>query len=428
MTISSSTRRNAGASLILAFALAAQESLPDEAHYQFDGHVKTRVTGQSFPANSIFAELSGPNALDLESDLRLNFQADRGAWSFNAAYQLFALYGDRVEYSRQLPEVVNIAFDRLPNDRDRLMNLTDVIRDEGRFAALHRLDRLWLGYTGDKAVLRLGRQAISWGNGFFFAPMDIVNPFDPAAIDTEYKAGDDMLYGQYLRDNGHDVEAAIVVRRNLVTTDIESDVGTFAIKYHGLSGDSEYELLVARSYGEPTLGIGANRSIGGAVLRGDLVLTDAPSGTTGQIVTNLSYSWTWGSKNVSGVLEYYFNGFGIKGGVYDQDSLTGNPELLLRLARGETFSVGRHYLAGGLSIELTPLWLLSPNLFANLEDGSALLQVVTQHNLGDNTTFLGALNVPVGPDGSEYGGLATSTPGQYVSIDFSVFAQLAWYF
>ena len=36
------------------------------------------------------------------------------------------------------------------------------------------------------------------------APMDLMNPFDPATIDTEYKAGDDMLYFQYLQDGGND--------------------------------------------------------------------------------------------------------------------------------------------------------------------------------------------------------------------------------
>lgn len=428
MTISSRILPSAGTWLIAICGVAPGFSSAAETSYQFDGHVKTRFTGQAFPDNSLFEQLTGPNALNLESDLRLNFQADRGQWSFNTAYQLVGLYGDRIEYSRQLPEAVNFLIDRLPNDRDRLMDLTDVIYDEGRFAALHRLDRLWFGYTGEKAVFRLGRQAISWGNGFFFAPMDIVNPFDPATIDTEYKAGDDMLYAQYLRDNGHDMEVAVVVRRDPVTSAIESDEGTFAVKYHALSGDSEYEILVARSFGNPTLGIGVNRSIGGAVLRGDVVVTDTSSETTGEFVTNLSYSWTWGAKNVTGMLEYYFNGFGVRGGNYDQDSLAQNTELLRRLARGQTFSVGRHYLAGGASIELTPLWLLSPNLFANLEDGSALLQIVSQHNLGDNTTFLAALTLPIGPDGSEYGGLETNSPGRYLSVSFSVFAQLAWYF
>lgn len=417
--------------VLCVFILAAIFSgatLAAEASYQFDGHTKARLIAQKFPANSIFDSLTGSRALDIESDLRLNFQADRGPWSGNVAYQLFVLYGDRIEYSRLSPPEFQLAFDRLPNDERRLFDLTDVIRDEGKFAALQRLDRLWFGYSGEKAVLRIGRQAISWGNGLFFSPMDIVNPFDPTTIDTEYKAGDDMVYGQYLLSNGHDIQAAVVVRRNLQNGEIESDEGTASLKYHGIAADSEYDLLLAQSFGELVVGIGGNQSIGGAIWRGDLVLNDAASGTKAQLVTNLSHSWLWHGRNMSGVIEYYFNGFGQSDGRYSLPDLAANPELLQRLLRGEMFTLGRHYLAGGISIEMTPLWLLTPNLFVNLEDGSAFLQLVTQNNLGDNATFLGSLNIPMGPDGSEYGGIESGAEGQFLSRDFGIFAQFAWYF
>lgn len=413
----------AGAAILLSQAVVAED-----ATYHVDGHVKGRFIGQKFPGNSIFNELTGSSSADLESDLRLNFEAARGPWEWHAAYQLFALYGDRVEYSRQLPPAAALLSDRLPNDRRRLFDMTRIIRDEGRFAALHRMDRAWFGYTGEKTVLRLGRQAISWGNGFFFSPMDIVNPFDPAAIDREYKAGDDMLYGQYLTAAGNDLQAALVLRRNVVTNDVESDQGTASVKFHGIAGDSEYDLLLARNYGELTAGVGGNRSMGGAVWRGDLVVTDAASSIKAQFVTNLSYSWMWRGKNVSGVLEYYFNGFGQGDGDYDPSSLAANPDLLKKFARGELFTLGRHYLAGGVTIEMNPLWTLSPNLFANIADASALLQFVTQRSFGDNLTFLGALNLPLGPAGTEYGGIETGTQGRYFSLDFGVFAQLAGYF
>ena len=42
--------------------------------------------------------------------------------------------------------------------------------------------------------------------------------------------------------------------------------------------------------------------------------------------------------------------------------------------------------------------------------------------------FIGALNLPIGPDGSEYGGIALDTPGVFLSTDLGLFAQLAWYF
>ena len=409
---------------VIAVALPGA-ALPQETEYDFGGHIKGRLLGQSFPDNSAFKQLLGSSALDIESDLRLNFEASKGRWSFDAAYQLFAGYGDRINPAGLLPGGLG---NRLPNDDHRFFNLTATIDDEGKFVALHRLDRLSVGYANDKAVVRLGRQALSWGNGLIFSPMDIVNPFDPTTVDTEYKAGDDMLYAQYLRDNGDDIQFSYVARRDIVSGDLESDQSTTAVKYHGIAGDAEYDLLVARNYGETTLAVGGNRSIGGAIWRGDLVVTDAASGSKVQLVTNLSYSWIWGGKNVSGVVEYYFDEYGQKDGRYDSSSLAQNPELLQRLVRGQSFTIGRHYVAGGLMIEMTPLWILAPNLFANVEDGSALLQIVTRNNLSEEMEFIGALNIPIGPDGSEYGGIALDTPGVFLSTDASLFAQLAWYF
>jgi len=413
---------------VLLFLAVASVATAQETEYQFDGHVKTRLLGDWYPKDSFFYQLAGDNALDLDNDLRLNFNASNGSWEFDAAWQLFAGYGDRKEFTGLLPSDNGIFRGALPDDDRRLFNLTSVIEDEGKFAALHRLDRVWVGYTGDKAVLRFGRQAISWGNGLIFSPLDIVNPFDPTTVDTEYKAGDDMLYGQYLSDNGNDIQAAYVFRRDLVSGDPDSKESTAAVKYHGILGESEYDFLLAQHYNDSTFGIGGNRSLGGAVLRGDLIITDATSGTKTQAVVNLSYSWIWSGKNVSGVVEYYFNEFGQEKDRYDLASIANNTDLAKRLARGDAFTIGRHYLAGGITVELTPLWTLTPNVFANLEDGSALVQVVSNHNLSQNAEFRAALNVPLGPSGSEFGGIGTAMPGVYLSTDLALFAQFAYYF
>jgi hypothetical protein len=272
-----------------------------------------------------------------------------------------------------------------------------VLHDASEDVVVHRLDRFWAGYTGDRAVIRLGRQALSWGNGLFFTPMDLVNPFDPTAIDTEYKFGDDMLYAQYLRSNGHDLQAAVVFRRDPLSGDVDREAGTAALKYHGFAGDKEYDLLVAEDRDNTVIGLGGVRSIGGAVWRADLVVTDAPDDTVTEFVTNLSYSWVWADRNVSGSAEYY----------HDDES---------------------GYLAGSLMIEMSPLWMLTPTLVSNVEDSSALVQLVTQYSLSDDMTFLGSLNVPVGADGTEFGGIEAPVPDKYLSFEFGVFAQLAWYF
>ena len=392
------------------------------------GHTKTRFIGATFPSDSVLRDLAGSTSLDLEADLRLNLEASRGRWSFDAAYQLFGLYGDRVEYTRDLPSATGLFFPRFPDDSGRYLDLTKVLHDRDKGALLHRLDRLSLGYTTEKAVVRLGRQAISWGNGLFYAPMDLVNPFDPATIDTEYKAGDDMLYLQYLQDNGNDVQAAAVARRNVLSGEAESTDSTFSLKYHGFAGEVEYDLLIAEHYDDPVVGVGFGRSVGGAVLGGDVVVTDTVNDTRIQLVANWSWSWTWGGRNVSGALEYHFNGFGQHDGRYDPASLAANPDLLLRVARGEMFTLGRHYAAGSLLIEMTPLWTLTPTILANLVDPSALLQFVTSLSLSDNLAFLGSLNLPVGPSGSEFGGIETGIDGRYLSTGAGLFAQIAWYF
>jgi len=77
---------------------------------------------------------------------------------------------------------------------------------------------------------------------------------------------------------------------------------------------------------------------------------------------------------------------------------------------------------------MTPLWIITPTVFANIEDKSALLQIVTRNNLREDMEFIGALNIPLGADGSEFGGIALDSTGLFLSTDASLFAQLAWYF
>lgn len=403
-------------------------AMPSPADTEFGGHVKTRLLGERFPADSIFRNLAGTTTAALESDLRLQAAFVDGPWSFDAAWQLSFSLGERVEVfgNALLPGAAGA--DRLDPDRRRLLDLSDVIEDDRRFNALHRIDRLALGFTRDNLVLRLGRQALSWGNGLAFSPMDIVNPFDPTAIDTEYKAGDDMLYGQWLRGNGDDLQAAVVFRRDPVIGDPASDEGTTAIKYHGVSGSGEFDLLLARNRDRTTWGLGGNLALGGAVLRGDVVSSNTPGGRRTELVANLAYSWVWRGKNVSGFAEYYHSDFGLPGGRYAPADLAMNPELLIRLQRGESFTLGRNYFAGGVTIELSPLQTLAPNLFWNLDDNSALAQFVLQRSLSDNASLTGAVNVPLGPSGSEFGGIDAGAPGRYFSVDAALFLQLAWYF
>lgn len=372
-------------SQVFLLLFASTVAFADGTSYDFGGHSKLRLVAQSYPNDSLFRDVIGASSVDGVGELRLNSSAKSGKWFLHADYQLITINSDFLVAS-------------LPEDDSRLFDLTGILDDSNKNALLHRLDRFWVGYAGEKTVVRFGRQALSWGNGLLYAPMDLVNPFDPATIDTEYKTGDDMLYMQYLRDSGDDIQGAVVFRRNVLTGDVESDEATIALKYHGFAGENEYDVLVAESYGSTVVGVGYAKSVGGAIWRGDVVATDSSDDRYVELVTNLSYSWVWGARNMSGAVEYYYDGF------------------------------DRHYVAGSLAIEMSPLWILTPTVLSNVNDPSGLLQVVTQYSLSDNMTFLGSLNIPLGANGTEFGGPESGVPGKYLSTDAGVFAQFAWYF
>jgi len=371
--------------------------------------------------------ISGDRLQDNNLEVRLKVLARRERLDFEAHGQIIAVHSDSLPAFRELPGLFRPGADIINDDR-RWFDLTHEISNKNKNASLVRLDRFSIAYTGDKTVARFGRQAVSWGNGLLFTPMDILNPFDPAAIDKEYKSGDDMLYGQYLLDNGSDFQTVAVVRRNPVSGDVEKDQSSLALKYHGFWGSREYDLLVAEHYGEFILGLGAATDVGGAVWRGDLVWNNTDTGYILTAEGGISYSGVAGGHNWTGFIEYYYNGFGQTDGDYSPAALASNPELLIRLARGELFNLGRHYLGTSVSFEMTPLLNLTPNIFINLTDPSALAQLVLSYDWKQDIQLLVALGIPIGPNGSEYGGIDSDQADLYLSTGASLFAQLAWYF
>jgi len=412
--------------VLWAFAGSCRgEDVP--ATWSFGGHLKYRFEGSAFPRDSLFRQVLGTRSADQGLEARLKLATSRSGWDFHIDYQAFALAGDSLKLAGILPGT-SLPLNRVISDARRWWDLTRRFGSDDDRALVHRLDRLSIGYSTERTVWRFGRQAISWGNGLIFNPADVFNPFDPAAVDKEYKTGDDMLYGQYLFADGGDLQGVAVVRRDPASGEVERKQSSLAFKYHGFLGLNEYDLLAASHYGEALLGIGGNFSAGGAIYRGDITWTDAADASVVSAVASVSYSWTWSDRNVSGVLEYYHGGFGQGGGEYAPDELAANPALLERIARGELYTLARNYLAASATVEMTPLFQLTPTLFLNLDDPSALAQLVAQYDVRQDFLLRAALNLPIGPPGSEYGGIESPVEGQYLSSGPGLFAQLAWYF
>ena len=393
----------------------------------FDGgHTKLRWLGSSYPDDSAYREVFGDVADDEYADLRLKFSGSYQKLSMHVDYQLIAQWGDSLDLPGDSNSLLLLP-PSLPDDDQRWWDLTDTISDNQSRGAVQRLDRLNVGYTGDNAVLRVGRQAVSWGNGLIYNPVDFYNPFNPAAVDTEYKLGEDMVYGQYLLGSGSDWQGVVVQRRDREGR-ATSEQRTTALKFHSFGLDAEYDLLLAENFNEFIAGLGGVSNVGEAVLRGDITLTDARDGWVTSLVANWSWSWVWGGYNATVVLEYYYNGFGLAEDDYTPENILADRDLAQRLERGELYTIGRHHMAGSMLVELAPLVNVTTNLFANLEDGSALTLVVLEWDLAQNWQFLASAAVPLGSSGTEFGGIDTGIDDLTLAVGPSLLAQLAWYF
>ena len=185
--------------VLMLFAIACGFSVPAMASTDLfkGGHAKYLFLVNTFPDDSLFRDVIDTPSVDHFGDLRLKFGWQKDRVGLAADYQFIAGKGDGFVLASSLPGNLLIPR-RVPSDQFRLMDLTHVISESSDSIVEHRLDRLYIDVTTTSAVARIGRQAISWGNGLIYTPMDFFNPFDPAAVDKEYKTGDDMLYGQSL--------------------------------------------------------------------------------------------------------------------------------------------------------------------------------------------------------------------------------------
>ena len=141
----------------------------------------------------------------------------------------------------------------------------------------------------------------------------------------------------------------------------------------------------------------------------------------------MDYAWGWFGKNFYGLIEYYFNESGFTDNY--EEALT-DPVLSERLERGELFTLGKHYLAGQLQIELHPLLQSHWVTIVNLSDTSLIFQPQFTWDVALNWQLIAGASIYAGDDETEFGGFDTDV-GLFsfkVAPSDSVFLWLTYYF
>jgi hypothetical protein len=391
--------------------------------WELDARVKWFGSAAFLPRHDLGRQIHGTPAYDDNFDLRLMLDHRAGPFRLSAAHSTLLLRGDdvgRLDAARD-------GLDRpAVSDAARPFDLTWHIDRGNRHRALHRVDRFAVQYRHDRWGVTVGRDAVSWGNGLVFQPMDLFNPFAPTAVDRDYKPGDDLVLIDRLFAGGNDLQLLAVGRRD-DAGEVSANAGSYAAKWRQGVGRGELELLAARHFRDRVYGLAARGPLGTALWRADLVATDLEDdGWKLSGVINADYSLVVLRRNLYVFAEYFRNGFGVKS---LPASAAGYPDALARrFARGELYSLMQNYLAAGGRMEWSALWAQEVTLIGNLHDGSLLLQVQFGYERGDHQQLqFGALHA-AGRRGDEFGGVPITGPDATAGGGTRVYVRWAYYF
>ena len=161
----------------------------------FNVRAKWFTTVGALPSENYQRQLGGTPTIDNSADLRLMFKREFGPLGIEIDHSTNWTRGDAVGLA--LNE--SMTLDQTPStDDSRIFDLTWPISDSAKQRTIHRFDRLAFEYRKGSTAVTIGRQAVSWGSGFVFNPLDLFNPFAPTTVDTDYKSGDDLLSVEHL--------------------------------------------------------------------------------------------------------------------------------------------------------------------------------------------------------------------------------------
>ncbi len=239
----------------------------------------------------------------------------------------------------------------------------------------HRLYRGWTGLESERAVLRFGRQRVAWGTGRIWNPTDVLNPYQPTAVEREERRGVDALYGRLGLGELTQTEAAWAPhedwRRTSLLGRLRSNARGFDVSVMGGKTD--------RSTTSWIVGGDFAGELKDGTLRGEFSLQEPGTRTPfWRLGVGYDYNFTadWPLaavflREAVMAVEYYHNGLG-SAHVHRYDYAA--------LANGKDTAVAKDYAGLTYSKDAHALLKLELSVIANLNDLSSFAAPSIQWN------------------------------------------------
>lgn len=349
--------------------------------------------------------------------LRLNLSyAPADSLSFAFAYDFAPRVQDPLLFS-QSPIAVGTA-----SSRYRVADLDSPLyprTDEpvGSVGIYHNLDRASVQFSTDFADFSIGRDAIAWGSARIINPTDIIAPYTYDQLDTEDRVGVDAIRVRIPIGVMGEVDTGYIFGNNF-------NFGKSAVflRTQLNAVETDFSILLMEFQRDLLIGLDITRGIGGAGfwLETAYVFTtpfdDLPDAADNYLRTSVGLDYSFGGETYT-FIEYHFNGAGAK-----------NPENFLTnleqpaYTRGGVYLLGTHYLAPGITHQLTPLISFSGQMLFNLSDPSTWIAPQIAYNVAEDIHlsvggFISVGKRPKNGDSTQF----QSEFGSYPNLLFSSF-------
>jgi hypothetical protein len=361
-----------------ACVLCWPQGAPASERISISGYYKNYSTALDQPEVDNLPEAENQPVIGaVNNRLRLNVSGRLNQWmSLTLAYDFSPRVQDKSLFEEQTLNLgLNPQIYRAVDLDSRLYPEED--ESVASFAIFQNLDRACLTINSRPADVYLGRQAIAWGSARVINPTDVLVPYAFNQLDTEDRIGVDAVRVRVPTGFMGEIDGGYVFG-----DDFEFEKSAMFLRGKFYYRRTDISLLAVGFQENLLAGFDLTRSFGGAGfwLEGAYVFasalnSDCDNGDEDYLRGSVGADYSL--KNGAYLfVEYHFNQAG-----------AGEPEQYLadstKIAyrEGSVYLLGKHYLAPGISYQLTPLITLSGQALINVTDPSVFLMPQAEYNV-----------------------------------------------
>ena len=311
--------------------------------------------------------------------LRLNLSyAPADSLSFTFAYDFTPRVQDPLLFS-QSPIAVGIASSRYRVADFEASIYPGMDEPTGSVGIYHNLDRASVQFSTDFADFSIGRDAIAWGSARIINPTDIIAPYTFDQLDTEDRVGVDAFRVRIPIGIMGEIDTGYIFGGKF-----NFDKSAVFLRTQLNAVETDFSILLLEFQRDLLVGFDIARGIGGAGFWLETAYVFATPFDDGRDVsdnylrTSIGLDYSFGGETYT-FIEYHFNGAGEQN---PKDFLTNLEQPAY--TRGGVYLLGTHYLAPGVTRQLTPLISVSGQMMFNLSDPSTWIAPQITYNVAED--------------------------------------------